>query len=173
MIKLLGIGVWVMVVTLGAGYAMASFSGGGEAPAPKQPTYFEGLDYKKTNSIAVPLISDNAIQGYVLARFVYTIDGKLASTLAVPPDPIILDEAFRAVYSDCGFYVHSPERYDLAALLGSIKETVNKRYGQKVVEDVMVDQFDFLPKSQMTPQAGGGDVSKGEIEQMRAGGRKS
>ena len=167
MIKLLGIGVWVMVVTLGSGFAMAKLSGGGEAPAPKQPTYFEGLDYKKTTSIAVPLISENAIQGYVLARFVYTIDGKLAATLAVPPDPIILDEAFRAVYSVSGFDFHNPERYDVAALLASIKETVNKRYGQKVVEDVMIDQFDFLPKNQMSNTIGG-DQSKGEIEKLQA-----
>lgn len=172
MIKLLGIGVWVMVVTLGTGYAMATLSGGEEPAAPKQPTYFEGLDYKKTNSIAVPLISENAIKGYVLARFVYTIDGKLAASLAVPPEPIILDEAFRAVYSVSGFDFNNPERYDLAALLTSIKDTVNKRYGQKVVEDVMVDQFDFLPKNQMSSQTGG-DSAKGEIEQMQASGRKS
>jgi len=170
MIKLLGIGVWVMVVTLGSGFAMAKLSGGGEAPAPKQPTYFEGLDYKKTTSIAVPLISENAIQGYVLARFVYTIDGKLAATLGVPPDPIILDEAFRAVYSVSGFDFHNPERYDVAALLASIKETVNKRYGQKVVEDVMIDQFDFLPKNQMSNTIGG-DQSKGEIEKLQARGK--
>ncbi len=162
MIKLLGLGVWVMLVTVGSGYAMATLAGGGEASAPEQPTYFKGLDYKQTNSIAVPLISENAIQGYVLARFVYTVDGQLAAGLAVPPDPIILDEAFRAVYSVAGFDFRNPERYDLAALLASIKETVNKRYGQKVVEDVMVDQFDFLPRDQM-----GGEEFRGQMEQAR------
>ncbi len=66
-----------------------------EAPAEAAaaPNYFEGLDYKKTDTIAVPIIADNAIQGYVLARFVYTIDGKSGGRLAVPPEPIILDQA--------------------------------------------------------------------------------
>lgn len=170
MIKLLGIGLWVCLVTLGAGYAVANMAAGAPLEAAAKPNYFEGLDYRKTETIAVPIIADNAIQGYVLARFVYTIDGKLAATLAVPPDPIILDEAFRAVYSVSGFDFRHPERYDVAALLASIKETVNKRYGQKVVEDVMIDQFDFLPKNQMGG-AMGGNQSKGEIEQLQSRGK--
>ncbi|MBB3996381.1 hypothetical protein [Aureimonas pseudogalii] len=155
MIKILGIGIWVCVVALGTSYAVATMRSSETTAAPKEADYFEGLDYRKTDGIAVPLIAENAIQGYVLARFVYTIDGETAAKLAVPPDPIILDEAFRAVYSVSGFDFRNPERYDLQALLGSIKESVNKRYGQKVVEDVMVDQFDFMPKNQL-----GGEIYK-------------
>ncbi|WP_062212621.1 hypothetical protein [Aureimonas sp. AU12] len=153
MIKILGIGIWVCLVTLGSGYAVATLRSGETVEAQKEPDYFEGLDYKKTDTIAVPLISENAIQGYVLARFVYTIDGETAAKLAVPPDPIILDEAFRAVYSVSGFDFRNPERYDLPALLASIKEAVNTRYGQKVVEDVMIDKFDFMPKNQIGGEA--------------------
>lgn len=154
MIKILGIGVWVCLVTLGSGWAVATFGGGGEAEAKSgDPSYFAGLDYRKTDSIAVPLIANEKIQGYVLARFVYTIDGELAASLAVPPDPIILDSAFRAVYSVSGFDFDAPERYDLAGLLQSIKTEVNGKYGRPVVEDVLVDQFDFLPKGQIGGEA--------------------
>lgn len=152
MIRLLGIGVWVCLVTLGSGWAVASLG----APAPaedEQASYFRGLDYRKTDSIAVPLISDGAIQGYVLARFVYTVDGALAASLAVPPDPVILDSAFRAVYAVSGFDFAHPERYDLPGLLQSIKAEVNAKYGRTVVEDVMVAQFDFLPKGEIGGEA--------------------
>jgi hypothetical protein len=157
MIKLLGIGIWVCLVTLGAGYAVANLAAGAPPEPPPQANYFEGLDYKKTDTIAVPVIAENAIQGYVLARFVYTIDGKTAASLAVPPDPIILDQAFKSVYSVSNFDFKHPERYDLPALLAELKENVNSKYGKPIVEDMMVDQFDFMPKSQ-----GGGEVLKGK-----------
>ncbi|WP_182084903.1 hypothetical protein [Aureimonas sp. ME7] len=153
MIKLLGIGVWVCLVTLGSGYAVANLAGASASEAPKAPDYFEGLDYKKTDSIAVPVIAENAIQGYVMARFVYTIDGETASKLAVPPEPIILDQAFKTVYSVSDFDFQHPERYDLSALMASLRDGVNAKYGRKVVEEVMVDQFDFLPKNQIGGEA--------------------
>ncbi|WP_061932167.1 hypothetical protein [Aureimonas sp. AU22] len=155
MIKILGIGIWVCIVTLGTGYAVANMAAEAPPGAPPAPTYFEGLDYKKTDTIAVPIIAENAIQGYVLARFVYTIDGKTAATLAVPPDPIILDQAFKSVYSVSNFDFKHPARYDLPALLAELKGNVNARYGKPVVEDMMVDQFDFLPKNQL-----GGEILK-------------
>jgi hypothetical protein len=153
MIKVLAIGLWVCAATLGSSWLAANLRAGESAEAPKKPDFFEGLDYRKTDSIAVPLIADNAIRGYALARFVYTIDGELAASLSVPPDPVILDEAFRAVYSVSGFDFEHPERYDLAALVASVKSAVNTRYGRDVVEDVMVDQFDFIPKSPTGPLA--------------------
>jgi hypothetical protein len=149
MIKVLAIGLWVCAATLGSSFLAANWRAGEGAEAKAKPDFFEGLDYRKTDSIAVPLIDSNAIRGYALARFVYTIDGELAASLAVPPDPVILDEAFRAVYSVSGFDFAHPERYDLAALLASVKTNVNARYGRDVVEDVMVDQFDFLPKTNL------------------------
>ncbi|WP_062014320.1 hypothetical protein [Aureimonas sp. AU4] len=147
MIKVLAIGLWVCAATLGSSWLAANLRASEAPQAPKKADFFEGLDYRKTDSIAVPLIADNAIKGYALARFVYTIDGALVASLAVPPEPVIIDEAFRAVYSVSGFDFDHPERYDLAALVASVKSAVNARYGRDVVEDVMVDQFDFLPKS--------------------------
>ncbi|MEX6504997.1 hypothetical protein [Jiella sp. M17.18] len=150
MIKLLAIGLWVCAVALGSSYVMASmFSPAAEAGVkPKDPDYFHGLDYKSTDSITIPMIAHEKIQGYILARFVYTIDGKTASELKVPPDPFILDEVFRRLYSTKNFDFDRPERYDLKSLTDGIKEDVNKRYGQKVVHEVLVEQFDYIPKGE-------------------------
>lgn len=152
MIKIIAIGLWVCIATLGSAYAVATMQASAAAEEGKpEPSYFAGLDYRKTEAITVPIISADKVRGYVLATFVYTIDGETVAALAVPPDPFVLDEAYRAVYSASDFDFEHPERYDLVALTGSIKTAVNARYKKTVVEDVLVDQFDFLPKDQLGP----------------------
>jgi flagellar basal body-associated protein FliL len=146
MIKIIAIGIWIVVATLGSGYVAASMSAPTAPEVPPDPTYFAGLDYRTTEVITVPIIAENAIRGYVLAAFVYTIDGETAGKLAVPPDPFILDEAFRAVYSASGFDFQKAEQFDLVALTGSIRDAVNARYKQEVIHEVLIQQFDFLPK---------------------------
>ncbi|WP_102958771.1 hypothetical protein [Mangrovicella endophytica] len=151
MIKIVAIGIWVCIVSLGSSYMMASFS----APHAKETeaaSYFDGLDYKKVDPITVPIIADNEVKGYILARFIYTIDGKAAASLAVPPDPFILDEAFRAIYSTVGFDFQRPERYDIAKLTKSIKEAINARYKTALLDDVLVEQFDYIDKRDVQRQ---------------------
>ena len=86
MIKLLIIGVWACVVTLGSSYVVFSMSAP-EAPGSAESDFYDGLDYRSTGAITVPIIADKAVKGYILARFVYTIDGKTAAKLTVPPEP--------------------------------------------------------------------------------------
>ncbi|MCB8838122.1 hypothetical protein [Aurantimonas sp. VKM B-3413] len=161
MIKLIGIGLWVCAVALGSSYLVATLvSPAAEAGAkPKDPDYFQGLDYKSTETVTIPMISREKLQGYILARFVYTIDGKTAAELQVPPDPFILDEVFRRLYSTDDFDFDRPERYDLNSLTDSIKEEINKRYGQKLIHEVLVEQFDYVPKNEARG-GNGKDASK-------------
>ena len=60
--------------------------------------FFGGLDYVKTNIMSVPIISDGAIQGYLIAQFVFTADGKVLRQLSVPPELFLTDEAFRTIF---------------------------------------------------------------------------
>ena len=154
MIKLIAIGVWVCIATLASGYVVAGMRSEADAATPKDPTYFAGLDYRKTDAMTVPIILDHAVQGYVLARFVYTIDGEIVGGLAVPPDPFIIDEAFRAIYVAKSFRTDKPEQYDLPALTAAIKDAVNARYGKEVVHEVLIEQFDYLPKNAVGASGG-------------------
>ena len=149
MIKLIAVGLWVACVALGSSYVMASMAGGSSDEAGEEVSYFVGLDYRTTDNITIPMISDAAIQGYILARFVYTIDGKTVAQLKVPPDPFILDEAFRRLYATEGFDFAKPERFDLPALTKDIREAVNARYGSNLVRDILVEQFDYIAKSEV------------------------
>ena len=149
MIKILAIGIWIVVATLGSSYVAASMSAPAGPEPEAEPTYFAGLDYRKTDTITVPIIAKEKIRGYVLASFVYTIDGETAAKLAVAPDAFIIDEAFRAVYSTSGFDFEHAEQFDLAVLTASIRDKVNARYNQKIVDEVLIQQFDFLPKDEV------------------------
>lgn len=145
MIKLLIIGVWACVVTLGSSYVVFSMSAP-EAPGSAESDFYDGLDYRSTGAITVPIIADKAVKGYILARFVYTIDGKTVAKLTVPPEPFVLDEAFRRLYASDDFDFENPERFDLPAFMEEIKTAVNGRYGEDLVQDILVEQFDYLPK---------------------------
>lgn len=147
MIKLIAVGLWVACVALGSSYVMASMAGGNTEEEVEEASFFVGLDYRTTDNITIPMISDAAIQGYILARFVYTIDGRTVAQLKVPPDPFILDEAFRRLYATEGFDFAKPERFDLPALTRDIREAVNARYGSELVRDILVEQFDYIAKS--------------------------
>ncbi|MEF2550834.1 hypothetical protein VQ042_05555 [Aurantimonas sp. A2-1-M11] len=154
MIKLLAVGLWVCAVTLGSSYVMASINSAPTEVA--EPDYFAGLDYRKTENITIPMIKDSAIRGYILARFVYTIDGKTVSELKVPPDPFILDEAFRRLYSTDGFDFDEPTRFDMTSLTDGIRDAVNARYSKEIVKEILVDQFDFIAKEEIRNGRAGG-----------------
>ncbi|MDY8107740.1 hypothetical protein U0C82_01075 [Fulvimarina sp. 2208YS6-2-32] len=148
MIKLLAVGIWATLVALGSSYAALSMSGGDEqAVAEAESDFYAGLDYRSTGAITVPMISEQRIQGYIVARFVYTIDGKVAEKLTVPPEPFVLDEAFRRLYSSDDFDFDNPSRYDLKSLMTAIKVSVNERYGDEIVREVLIEQFDYIPKN--------------------------
>lgn len=165
MIKIIAIGIWVCIASLGTSYAVASYVSNEASAETVEPTYFVGLDYRKTEGITVPIIAKNAIQGYVIASFVYTVDGEIANKLAVPPDPFILDEAFRAVYTASTFDFEKPEQYDLAALTNAIRDSVNGRYKQEIVHEILIEQFDFLPKGQI----GGEGLNRAPVEPATSG----
>lgn len=146
MIRLLVAGLWICVVTLAAAYAAVSFNAA--TPEVDEPDeFFGGLDYAKTEIISVPVIDEGAVKGYVIAQFVYTIDANTKKNLSVPPDVFILDSAFRTIYEDATPDFENLEKEDLGALTTAVKEAVNKRFQADIIEDVLVEIFNFVPKN--------------------------
>ena len=143
--KLLLGGVWVCAVTSAAVY-FASLQAGGAA-APAEESYLKGVDYVKTRQITVPRISDGRIQGYVLARFVFTVDAQAVRQLAVPPEVFVVDEAFRAIYGDDRIDFANLQKLDLSSLTQMITDRVNERVQPNLVEETLVEQFDYVPYS--------------------------
>ncbi|MFA5950147.1 MAG: hypothetical protein WC807_07675 [Hyphomicrobium sp.] len=144
MIKLLGIGIWVCAVTLGAAFGVLEWQKG-------QMHTVEGkaeikIEQIKTKAINVPIIGEGAIQGYMVAQFVLTVDGNALAKLPVDPQVYLLDEAFKTIYAGERVNFNELKRQDLPALAKMLGENVNKRLGMPIVQDVLIEQLAYIPK---------------------------
>lgn len=144
MIRLVASCIWICVVTAASIYVGGTFKLG-QAETAEGRKGVEGLEPKKTAAINIPMIVNGSIEGYVVAQFVYLIDAKNAKELSVPPEAFIADEAFRTLYADQMDFNHL-EKYDVAALTQELVRKVNQRLGGDIVKDVLVEEFNYVPK---------------------------
>ena len=137
------VGLWVLVVALGVSYAVASIDNPNKAAkAEAKPV----LTVEKVRALSVPIISGGAVRGFIVAQFAYTADPVQAKALTVSPEVFILDEAFRAIYTDDHLDFLHLEKYDVAGLTARLAAATNKRLGADVVHDVLVQDFTFIQK---------------------------
>jgi hypothetical protein len=159
--KLLLGGIWVCAVTSASVYFASRNAGG--APVASEEAYLQGIDYVKTRQITVPRIADGKIQGYIIARFVFTVDAQTARGLAVPPEIFVVDEAFRAIYGDDKLDFDNLEPVDLSALTAQVVADVNQRVQPDLVKEILVEQFDYVPyRSLMSPAIPPSDQAAGQ-----------
>jgi hypothetical protein len=163
--KLLLGGIWVCAVTSASVY-FASWNAGGASIASDE-ALLQGIDYVKTRQITVPRISEGKIQGYVIARFVFTVDAQTARELAVPPEIFVVDEAFRTIYGDDKLDFDRLEKVDLSGLTAQIVTNVNARLQPDLVKELLVEQFDYVSyDSMMSPAVPPAD-RKGKKEETQ------
>jgi hypothetical protein len=144
-IKVLGTGIWVIVVALASSYAAVIYkvqhppvAASDEAATPQQS--------EKTRAISVPIIENGVVQGYIVTQLTYTIDPKLASKVTVAPEDFLLDEAFRRLYSDTSIDFHHLERYDIAKLKTDLIQATNARLGVNLIKNILIEDFNFVIK---------------------------
>ncbi len=144
MIRLAACCVWICIASLASAYVAATWKPGADQAktAPQQASH---LEHKKTEPISVPMIADGNVAGYVVAQFVYLIDPQALKDSSTPPDAFIADEAFRRLYIDKVDFNHL-EKYDVAALTKDLVKKVNQRLGAEIVKDILIEQFNYVPK---------------------------
>ena len=148
MIRLLLTGLWVCILTVGGSYAVAYWKENGGLIA-QQDEYLDGLQYQKTRALSVPMVENGSVQGYIVARFVYTVEGRTMRQLSVPPEPFVVDEAFRRIYADERLDFRKLARYDLSVLTTAIKQRVNERMQADVIQDVMIEDFNYVSRDEL------------------------
>lgn len=164
MIKLVLSAIWICAIALGSSYVAASWQAQSTVgPADAAADGLTGLNYTKTDPINVPMILDGKVAGYVVAQFVYTADAAVQKRLSVPPDPFILDEAFRSIFGDASIDFTHLDRFDIAALTRKIREDVNARFGGPLVQDMLVQQFAFVSLDEVRAQEQGDGAGKGPV----------
>lgn len=147
MIKLLGTGLWASVVTLGAVFGVLelqkNISSAGATEAEVR------LEEFRTKAINVPIIGNGALEGYMVAQFVFTVDAVAMHKLAINPEIYVLDEAFKTIYAGDRINFENMKKQDLPVLAKELAENVNKRLGVPIVQDVLIDQLSYIPRSEM------------------------
>lgn len=145
MIRLVLIGLWVCAVTLVSSYSVAQWSSN-RVPEEPQSAYLVGLEFRKLRLINVPIVADNEVKGYVVAQFVYTADARTLREISIPPEPLIIDRAFRLIYDDSNRRFDGVNKKDIDKLTGDIKVAVNEVFGADVVRDVLIEEFNYVDK---------------------------
>ena len=154
MIRFIVAAVWLCGVTLGAlFFAFSSAKDGGDAEAAQAAPHFGGLDYVKTDVISVPIVKGGAVDGYFLARFVYTVDPVRKAQMSVPADALLADEVFTYVYGNPLFDFSETGKVDMDGFRNGLMETVNARVGEKLIHEVLVEQVDYLSKQEIRDNA--------------------
>ena len=148
MIKPILTGVWVCAATMGSAYLGAAWQRPAAVTTERQDHGSSSSDSTpvRTRMISVPVVADGGIRGYVVAQFAFTASAKLMKHMPIKPDLYVLDEAFQLIFSGEMIDFRQFKKQDLPALGKKIAENVNKRLGVSVVEDVLVQELNYVPK---------------------------
>jgi hypothetical protein len=152
-IKIIIAGIWACVVALGASFLAVSWQGGAAPPPPAQAAkapdkggHGGGLETVRTRMISVPVIRSGGVQGYVMAQFSFSGEAKALKYLPVKADVIVIDEAFKAIYSEESVDFRNLKKQDLPELGKRITEASNKRLGSPVIADIFVQELNYVSK---------------------------
>lgn len=146
MIKFVFAAVWIAAAALGSVYY--SFNQAKEhSGTPSEPSLFGGLDYVKTGIVSVPLFSNGRVYGYFLARLVFTVQPDNLKALSLPIEALLVDQVYDYLYANPDIDYHDKETVDLKRIKEGIRDSVNARVGRPLIHDVLIEQVDFLSKT--------------------------
>lgn len=164
MIKFIAAALWLCAVAVGtvlwSAKAPPAEAAAGEAGA---GSFLSKLEEIKMEIISVPVLRDDHIAGYFLARLVYTADEEEVKKLPVSPDTLLTDQFYTYLFGNPEIDFTDKAHFDIDAFRNSLRESVNKRVGAPVIHDVLVQQLDFLSK----------DEIRDNVVRRRTGGAKS
>jgi len=148
MIKFIVAGLWLCAVTIGAVFYSFQLAGA-KATGEPDPALLGGLDYVKTPVVSVPVLRPGGIVGYFLTRLVYTVEPEKLNKLSVPAETLFSDELYTYLFSHPNIDFTDVSTLDIDALRNGVRETINKRVGEELIHDVMIEQIDFLSKEEI------------------------
>jgi hypothetical protein len=155
-VRSVGLGAWGCIVALGATFFAATYNPGKTVEEVRAEHKLESLDFRKPAAITVPMIADERLRGYVVAKIIYTANAKDAATFPIDPQPFVLDEAFRRIYTDGKVEFGHLAKYNLDQMTKAIKDAVNARLGVNLINDVLIEELNYVDKDSMKPAAASG-----------------
>jgi len=150
MIKIVLIGVWVCIISLGGVYAAVTLSGdpGAEIAKPvTPPAYVAG------ETLSIPVVSEGAVTGYFLTKVSVMVDQEKAATTHIPIAPYVTDELYTILVGNKMIDLPKAGDLDVEGLRNKIKDDLNARAGDALVTAVIFEQLDYLSKADLNGKA--------------------
>lgn len=149
MIRIAIIGLWICGVALGSLYFAVWQNSATASVAPQIGEVI--LDDGKTDVFSVPVIIDNAVHGYVVTQFAYTLDKTVEASVTVPVSYFINDEIFSQFYGQYSD-VKDVQQVKFDDVKKSIIDRVNAHFPQPLLRDLLVEQFNYISAKEIRNQ---------------------
>ncbi|MCA1403784.1 hypothetical protein I6F26_04100 [Ensifer sp. IC3342] len=145
MLKLVLTGVWVCAVTLGSVYFSMQYASApvvSEADADRRASE----DYVPGEIITVPVIKEGAVQGYFLAKLSFSATKEGIAKLHAPLRQVVTDELYDMLVGSKFVDLADTGSFDLPTFKVAVKDGLNKKLGNEVITEVLVEQLEYLTK---------------------------
>jgi hypothetical protein len=153
MIRTLVIALLASAATVGAEIGTQKVFAAREAHGSVTAT--KAVEPRKTHEINVPRIKDGSVKGYAVMLLSYAVDLDAMKKAEMAPDSILVDEAFRYVYSDDTIDFDHLDHFDFAKMSRALIRAVNARVKGDVLVDVGVQEFTYAPIGETHTRPGG------------------
>lgn len=147
MIKLLILGVWACVVSLGTAFGVMTFQNAHKSEVTEPVVQLATM--LRTKTISVPMLITGQVHGYVVARFEFTAETAKLGLTAATPESLVADEAFKLIYSRSAYDIRTAKKHDLQLLTKNIADGVNTRLGSDLIKDVLIESWSYLSKEEL------------------------
>jgi len=144
MLKLVGVGIWVILVTAGATFA-SSYMSRSAANAGAEAEDL-GVEQVTSELTSIPIIRGGDVTGYIILQLSFAADKALFDQKKVDALPYLKDSAFRIIFTDTDVDFRHLKPGDLDKLTGAIATDANNRLGMKLVRQVLFQQLNYVRK---------------------------
>lgn len=167
MIKLVGTGIWVCLVTLASVYFSVQVAN--KDPVTETvPDFLGGLETVRGDIISVPILKDGGVEGYFLTRLAFTADPKFLSRLTIPASQLVTDALYTELVGSPDIDFGHLDQFDIPTFKENVKAALNERIGEEVFHDIIIEQIDFLSKADIRSNNQRGERSM-KASQQRVG----
>lgn len=144
MLKIVGVGIWVILVTAGATFASVYLTAAHGSD--KVETSDAGFEELTSEMTSIPVMRNGDVSGYLILQLSFAADRAVLEQKKLDPMPFMRDAAFRVIFTNADIDFSRLKKDALDRLTGEISKEANARVGAELVHDVLFQQFNFVKK---------------------------
>ena len=144
MFKIIGVGIWIILVTAGA--TLASVYWGPSSAENGSEATDAGVEELASEMTSIPVMRNGDISGYIILQLSFAADKALLGEKKLDPMPFLRDAAFRVLFTSTDIDFRHIRKDQLDRLTAEVAREANARIGADLVRHVLLQQFKFVKK---------------------------